>query len=220
MKRWMALLLAAALCFSLTACSGGEGGKISSGDEKKSSTNPSETDTGDKASSGEKEDETKYTLGETVSTDLVDFTLEDCQLAVYADAATGASFLKPTNNESVYSASIGKSLMIPSFTLFNKDRSGNIDVGGSTFGDLTLMWTLLYDNEEHKVQCFDLNNNGSFGMKLSPAAIIDATSGDMLSQSQSTNYLLGAGAVSYTHLPRPPASAVRPLCRCGQRDSR
>ena len=185
MKRLIALILAAALALSLAAC----GGSGNSGNSEENSNSENDVNT----SITNEDDATKYSLGETVSTDIIDFTLDDCQLAIYANATTGASFLKPTEDNTVYGASIGHTLIIPSFTLTNKDRSGNVDVGGSTFGDLTLMWTMLYNNQEYNVLCFDLNNNNSFGMKLSPAAIIDSESGDMISQNQSNNYLLYAG---------------------------
>ena len=85
------------------------------------------------------------------------------------------------------------SLVIPTFTLTNKDRSGSISVADSF--DWPLAWSVSYDGNEYPIMSFDLNSNdgGTRGIRLSPAAIINSETGDMIEKNDSSNYLLSAG---------------------------
>ena len=149
-KMWM-LILAAALLLSLVACS---------------------NSTGDTSAQN-------YHVGETVSTDIVDFTLNDCALSIYANEMGNEGFLKPAEGGNIYGAKVGSSLIIPSFTVTNKDRSGSINIE-DTGGDLNLNWVVRYNGKKYNVTQFDLNSDGISGMSLSSAAIIDPDSGDMI----------------------------------------
>ena len=55
-------------------------------------------------------------------------------LAIFASAVSDASFLRPAEESSIYGASVGHSLVIPTFTLTNKDRSGSISVATLSIG--------------------------------------------------------------------------------------
>ena len=103
------------------------------------------------------------------------------------------SFLRPAEESSIYGASVGHSLVIPTFTLTNKDRSGSISVADSF--DWPLAWSVSYDGNEYPIMSFDLNSNdgGTRGIRLSPAAIINSETGDMIEKNDSSNYLLSAG---------------------------
>ena len=179
MKKVLSLMLAAALMLSLAACGGTENTSSDSGEAAASGSN-----------SGD--DTQYYNVGETVSTDIVDFTLNDCDLSIYASATADKSFLQPVEEETMFGAKVGSSLIIPSFTVVNKDRSGNIEIKDQS-SDLNLNWTVSYNGEEYRVTQYDLNFDGMFGMDLFPAAIIDPESGDMLEENDTNNYLLGAG---------------------------
>lgn len=179
MEKMVPLILAAVLMLSLSAC--GEGGNIAS--------DSGEVTTGGSNSGA---DTQYYDVGETVSTDIVDFTLNDCDLSIYASATADKGFLQPVEEETMFGAKVGTSLIIPSFTIINKDRSGNIEIKDQG-SDLNLNWTVLYNGEEYKVTQYDLNFDGMFGMDLFPAAIIDPDSGDMIEENDTNNYLLDAG---------------------------
>lgn len=179
MKKMVPLILATVLMLSLSAC--GKGGNIAS--------DSGEVTTGGSNSGA---DTQYYNVGETVSTDIVDFTLNDCDLSIYASATADKGFLQPVEEETMFGAKVGTSLIIPSFTIINKDRSGNIEIKDQG-SDLNLNWTVLYNGEEYKVTQYDLNFDGMFGMDLFPAAIIDPDSGDMIEENDTNNYLLDAG---------------------------
>ena len=67
MKKILPLILAAALMLSLAACGG----------ETENSDNDADTQ--------------YYNIGDTVSTDIVDFTLNNCDLSIFADPNTALS---------------------------------------------------------------------------------------------------------------------------------
>lgn len=161
--------------FSLAACG-------SSGDSADGSSQEAESSSA-----------AALSLGETASTDIVDVTLTECNLAIFASAVSDASFLRPAEESSIYGASVGHSLVIPTFTLTNKDRSGSISVADSF--DWPLAWSVSYDGNEYPIMSFDLNSNdgGTRGIRLSPAAIINSETGDMIEKNDSSNYLLSAG---------------------------
>lgn len=175
MKRTVYFLVTAALFFSLAACG-------SSGDSADGSNQEAESSSA-----------AALSLGETASTDIVDVTLTECSLAIFASAVSDASFLRPAEESSIYGASVGHSLVIPTFTLTNKDRSGSISVADSF--DWPLAWSVSYDGNEYPIMSFDLNSNdgGTRGIRLSPAAIINSETGDMIEKNDSSNYLLSAG---------------------------
>ena len=58
-----------------------------------------------------------YSLGETVSTDTMEFTLHNAQLSYYAD-----SMCEPAENEGAYASSKGSVLVCLDFELKNTDR--------------------------------------------------------------------------------------------------
>ena len=175
MKRTVYFLVTAALFFSLAACG-------SSGDSADGSSQEAESSSA-----------AALSLGETASTDIVDVTLTECNLAIFASAVSDASFLRPAEESSIYGASVGHSLVIQTFTLTNKDRSGSISVADSF--DWPLAWSVSYDGNEYPIMSFDLNSNdgGTRGIRLSPAAIINSETGDMIEKNDSSNYLLSSG---------------------------
>lgn len=59
----------------------------------------------------------QYSLGDTVATDVMEFTLHNAQLSYYAD-----SMCEPTENEGAYTSSKGSVLVCLDFELKNTDR--------------------------------------------------------------------------------------------------
>ena len=166
MKKILPLILAAALMLSLAACGG----------ETENSDNDADTQ--------------YYNIGDTVSTDIVDFTLNNCDLSIFADPNT----IQPTEEETNFGAKVGSSMIIPTFTVTNKDRSGYIDIRDQAIrlddiDDLSLDWTVLYNDEEYTVTHLD----GGAGMELDPAVVLDPDSGDIISLNPTSNNYLNAG---------------------------
>lgn len=189
MKKLLALILATALALSLVACGGGgndTGGSSTSGSENSSLQATS------KSTDNEKEETQYYQLGDTVSTDILDFTLLDCKFAIYASATSDETYLQPVEESTAYGAKVGHSLAIPSFTITNKDRSGYIDIGSPY--DSELSWSISYGDKKWALRKFGLDDSDiSPLMSLSPGAIIDPNSGNMIEKLNAVNYLLAAG---------------------------
>ena len=120
----------------------------------------------------------------------VDFTLNNCDLSIFADPNT----IQPTEEETNFGAKVGSSMIIPASTVTNKDRSGYIDIRDQAIrlddiDDLSLDWTVLYNDEEYTVTHLD----GGAGMELDPAVVLDPDSGDIISRNPTSNNYLNAG---------------------------
>lgn len=130
-------------------------------------------------------------LGQTASTDLVDFTLEHSEFTYYVSNVS-TNFVEPTDEpNSLFAASLGHCYVSATFTITNKDRGGSIRVGGEG----KPVWSVSYNNADYSVKGFDLNNSaGSGGLNLGHnAAILDKTTNTVIKVNETTNYLLHAG---------------------------
>lgn len=177
MKKALSLLLALVLCLSLCACDNGE------------TANTSEPETTEQA--GESSIP-KLKIGETASTNLVDFTLLNAEFTIYTSATSNSGYLSPVEKPTIYGAGIGKILMIPAFTITNKDRAGSISVCDSFREDWPFDWTITYDNNEYPVYGFDLNSNNT-RVETDPGCIIDPLTEYCIEKYDCANYLLYAG---------------------------
>ena len=132
MKKLLALVLAVVLCLALTAC-----GK-------------------------EKEPEiVKTALKETVSTDTVDFTLEDCQLTYYV-SNNSATYVEPTEEaNTLFASKKGTCYVSMTVTVTNNDRGGSISFCGNFNSWNPTEWNVKYNGETHEMYGFDLNNDNS-----------------------------------------------------------
>lgn len=131
-------------------------------------------------------------LWETASTDVVDFSIDDAAFTIYASATHNATYLKPTESKTTYGAPTGKSIVVISFTVENKDRAATMNVG-SSFGSsddilLNLDWKIKYNGNEYKITGL---NDGGFNM--SPSVIIDRDTQKATEEINSINQLLFAG---------------------------
>lgn len=182
MKKSISLLLALVLCLSLCAC-GGNNTPVTEA--------PAETTQPPTTAAPTEPPIPRLHLGETASTNLVDFTLINAQFTIFASATTNTTYLKPMEGETVYGASIGKILMIPTFTMTNKDRAGSMSVSGMS-ADWPFVWSVNYGGTEYPVYGFDLNYDNQ-AIEMSPGAIIDPLTEYNLAEHGSSNYLLYAG---------------------------
>ncbi len=202
MKKVSSVLLVFAMLCGLCAC-GGTTTPTAANESPSAAPSESPAATPSAAPSGEapsEEDESsdvpKLSLGEMASTDIVDFTLDNAVFSIYANPLGSEEYLMPIEetDNTIYSAGVGHTLVILTFTVENKDRSGYISLGDSFFGVWSFNWNVLYHNEEYPIRGFDLNDkDGSWSLGMHPAAIIDRDTGDMLFKNETDNYLLDAG---------------------------
>ncbi len=166
MKKVISLLLALVMCLSLCAC----GETWEEKDEK----------------------EEKLAVGNTASTDLAEFTLENAQFTYYVDGTTkDGNFLAPTDDpdKSFYTASLGHCYVSLTFTLTSKDRGNHISFAG-TFADWDPNFEVAYSGESYPVRGFDSrDNDGSDYFSLGSSVVI----GNEYEMYFAMSYLLDAG---------------------------
>ena len=148
--------------------------------------------------------EQKYQLGDTVSTDLADFTLDAATFTYYASSfstltpSPECTYCKPIDESDggIYKASAGHALVAMTFTINNKDRT-TLDIGG-TFGEWELKFTAKYNGEEYSVNGYDLNDRDgrTTGISLGSSAVsIDG--GKSFVNHGSDNELQSPGVETY-----------------------
>ena len=164
MKKVMALVLALVLVLSLAAC-GGFG-------------------TSGKAVS----------LGDTASTDIVDFTMKDAKLSYYASAFED-SYAEPIDKSDggIFTVAKGRVFVCMTFTIKNNDRD-TLDVGDS-FSDWKLDFKVRYNGKTYPLKAYDLNkkDGDTFGMSLRYHA--ESTDGGITwKKNDNSNAIIGAGS--------------------------
>lgn len=130
-------------------------------------------------------------LGQTASTDLVDFTLENSEFTYYVSNVS-TNFVEPTDEpNSLFAASLGHCYVSATFTITNKDRGGSISVGGEG----KPVWSVSYNKTDYPVKGYDPNSpSGWGGLNLGQnAAILNKTTNTVIKVNETTNYLLDAG---------------------------
>lgn len=102
-------------------------------------------------------------VGETVSSDILEITLDDAQLSYYANES-----LAPTENAGIFSSSKGNTLVILDFTITNKDRT-TLDTS------LLGLYFLALQNENFStVKGYDPNfPEGQFGLDFAYAFVAE-----------------------------------------------
>ena len=180
MKRIMSLVLLLVLCLSLCACGGGN-------DTPETTEAPTET------TQAPTEPVIKLALGETASTDLAEFTLENSTFTYYVSNVS-TNYVEPTDEPNdLFAASIGHCYVSVTFTITNKDRGGSISYAGS-FAEWHPNWSVTYGGVDYPVKGYDLNNNAGTGsISLQFSAVVDKETGKVIEKHSSGNYLLSAG---------------------------
>ena len=164
MKKLLALVLAVVLCLALTAC-----GK-------------------------EKDPEiVKTALKETVSTDTVDFTLEDCQLTYYV-SNNSATYVEPTEKaNTMFASKKGTCYVSMTVTVTNNDRGGSLGFCGNFNSWNPAEWNVKYNGETYEMYGFDLNNENAKSINLTYGALLNKESGKVIQKVGSNNKLISAG---------------------------
>ena len=157
MKKMLLLVLAAALMLSLAACGGGEKTDITSDSDVTSETNtPSNSE--NPATADPTETETQYyQIGDTVSTDIIEFTLDEAELAIALSNMQDETYGMPKeyspqeDAQNPFVASTGHTYAAFTYTLSNLDRT-------SWNGELPLVSAQYQDAASDKqVDCAELS---------------------------------------------------------------
>lgn len=136
----------------------------------------------------------QISLGETASTDLAEFTLENAELTYYVDNTIDDNIYKPVEDtDTIWAASKGNCLVALTFTVKNNDRAGSISYCDSS-SEWKAGWKVRYNKKTYVVKTFDLNeNDGRSPMDLSNSAIINLETDEVIERHGSLNYLIHAG---------------------------
>lgn len=187
MKKTIALLLSCIMLLSLASCGGSkQPAEPSTDGASQIASTFQEITTEDTAS-----DAISLSLGETFSTDIIDFTLKDVKMSYYA-SSNSASYGAPRDkDDGLFVANVGTVLVIPTFTIKNKDR-GDLEVGDS-FDDFELDFSVNYDNTNYRLLGYDLNDkNGSYGIDLSHGSV-SYDGGKTWNKQKTMSFILRAG---------------------------
>ena len=146
MKKIIAFLLSVVMCLSFAAC-----------DNK---TNDNETDSVDTTiteTEPPKPEIPTAQLKETVSTDIVDLTLEHSKLTYYVSNAS-TNYVEATDEaNSMFAAKVGTCYVSMTVTVTNKDRGGSLDFCGGFSAWDPADWSVTYNGEEYEMYGFDLS---------------------------------------------------------------
>lgn len=110
----------------------------------------------------------KLAPGETLSTDIIDLTLEYVDLGYYGNPVIGI-----TNSDDMYVASAGHVLVAMTFTVNNKDRA-SLNIGN--FGtDWSPNWSIKYNGKEYPIRGYESNNkDGSSYLRMDRGCLVSS----------------------------------------------
>ena len=185
MKNSISLLLALAMCLSLVACA------VEAPPET-TATVPT-TQTVPATTVPTEPPIPTAQLKETVSTDIVDFTLEHSKLTYYVSNSS-TNFVEATDEaNSLFAAKMGTCYVSMTVTIKNKDRGGSLAFCGGFSAWDAADWSVTYNGEEYEMYGFDLNSDNYDSIKLSYGALVDKTTGKVLTKIDTGNKLISAG---------------------------
>jgi len=188
MKKALSLLLALVMCLSLCACGGGSSGE-------NNTTNTPETTEAPKPETTEapKPEIPTAQIKETVSTDIVDLTLEHSKLTYYVSNSS-TNYVEATEEaNSMFAAKIGTCYVSMTVTISNKNRGGYMDFCGGFSAWDPADWSVTYNGEEYEMYGFDLNFDNSDSISLMYGAIVDKGNGKVIDKVGASNELIDAG---------------------------
>ena len=124
-----------------------------------------------------------YQIGDTVSTDIIELTVENADLSYYADETC-----EPVENEGFFTSNTGNTLVCLDFTITNTDRA-DLDTNF-----LSLYFTALQNGNYSTVKGYDFNNpDGQYGLNFAHALIAAAPEGGFV-ENGTSNLLLYPGS--------------------------
>lgn len=161
MKKLTALLLVVLMLLPLIACGGAKEPEAPAASVTEAPAEPTEAPTPEPTPEPEPE-YPQLKLGETASTNIVDFQMTDAKLCYYA-SATSNTFAEPrdASDGGIFAARTGTTYVVMTFTMTNKDRGGSLDIASSFGGNWPLYFTVDFDGESYRMYGFDLNYDSS-----------------------------------------------------------
>ena len=181
MKRSLSLIFALMMCLSLCACGSGNNG------EENNATNAPET------TEATKPEIPTSQIKETVSTDIVDFTLEHSKLTYYVSNSS-SNYVEATDEaNSLFAAKVGTCYVSMTITITNKDRGGSLNFCGGFSAWDAADWSVTYNGKEYEMYGFDLNMDNYDDISLSYGAIVNKETGKVIDKVGSGNKLISAG---------------------------
>ncbi len=132
-------------------------------------------------------------IKETVSTDIVDFTLEHCKLTYYVSNVSDTYVAATDTPNSLFSAKVGTCYVSMTVTITNKDRGGYLDFGGGFSAWDPADWSVIYNDEKYQMHGFDLNFSNLNSISLSYGAIVNKETGKVITKVGTSNDLIDAG---------------------------
>lgn len=133
----------------------------------------------------------KMLLGETASTDIIDFTLKEATLSYYA-SATSSTFAEPISQSDggIFQAATGRTLVCLEFEVKNKDR---VSTNMGSLGDWGLNINVYYNDERYPLRGFDLNNkDGSYPISLN-WGVVSIDGGTTWKKQETQNIIIHSG---------------------------
>ncbi len=172
MKKIIIFLLASIMCLSLAACA----------------SKTVETDTETESS---KSATPVAQLKETVSTDIVDFTLEHSKLTYYVSNNLQNLFEPTDESQSPFVAKMGTCFVSMTVTISNKDRAA-LDFCEPFNNWKAGTWSVTYKGEKYDAIPFNATFDFDDNVDLQYSAIIDKETGKV-SQNKYMNVHIDAG---------------------------
>lgn len=133
-------------------------------------------------------------LGETVSTDILDLTMEKAAFCYFASSSRDQLWATPSAEDKggIFKTNKGRTFVAMTFTVKNNDRQ-TLDIAESMGDGWNMNWKMIYHNTTYNIRSFDLNNkDGGYGLDLGFAAV-STDGGVTFKPYDSMNYLLDAG---------------------------
>ena len=193
MKKLIALMLTLIIGIAAVSCNN-EASDDFNTNQTTSQTNPEQTR--DSTEAPDIPDTTppvvKYSMGETVSTNIADFALVNSTLTYYVSNVS-TNYGEPTDKpNTMFAAKVGTCYVSMTVTIKNNDRSGSLDFCGSYWNPGK--WTVNYNGETYPLYGFDLSLPKYPSVKLNyGGALVDPETGKVFSKVGTGNKLISAG---------------------------
>ena len=188
-KRILSIILCVAMSYSLCAC-GSE-----KSEEDIVSVESSEI-VEDSEKTEMKEEATFVELGDTISTDILEITIDSAELAFFASSVNDNTYATPVESTNgIFTTNKGHVFVCLKFGVKNTDRA-KVSLGDN-FGGIPFEFYYLTDEVELPLMQFDLNNPDGSGLMNFAFAVIGTDKDSKLTKAGSSNKLVEANEYLY-----------------------
>lgn len=187
-KRILSIILCVAMSYSLCAC-GSE-----KSEEDIVSVESSEI-VEDSEKTEMKEEATFVELGDTISTDILEITIDSAELAFFASSVNDNTYATPVENtDGIFRTNKGHVFVCLKFGIKNTDR-GRVSIGDNL--GIPFEFYYLKDDTELPLMQFDLNNADGMGYMDFTFAAIGNDKDSVLEKAGSSNKIFDANQYMY-----------------------